>query len=278
MTKREKREGVDPRRSLRLLWRLELSPKRGPKPSLSIDEIVSAAIAIADDEGVDAISMRRLGERLGTGTMTLYTYVPARSDLLDLMYDRVVGEQEVSFPEGATLRERLEILARGQWDLHQRHHWIAQMPWTRVPLGPNVLDAYERAISAIDGVGLSGREMNEILTLVSSYVHGAARLAIEAITLPSTTSIDDTEWWARVSPVLEEIWDPRRFPTLSSPQMAQAWDQAVEGEDYFLAGIVNSFEFGLARVLDGIEAFIQGKEHSPDSRSAGGEKPIRLRD
>jgi AcrR family transcriptional regulator len=242
---------------MRLLWRLELSPKRGPKPSLSLDDIVTTAIEIADEEGVEAVSMRGIAERLGVGAMTLYTYVPAKTDLLDLMYDRVVGEREVSFPEGSGVRERLEIMARGQWDLHQRHHWISQMPWTRVPLGPNILDAYEQAVSAVSGTGLSGKEITEVLTLLSSYVHGAARLAVDAVTLPSTTSIDDAEWWAGVGPVMYAIWDPDRFPTLSSPEMAHAWDQAFEGKDYFLAEALSSFEFGLARVLDGIEAFIE---------------------
>ena len=175
------------------------------------------------------------------------------------MYDRVVCEQAVSFPEGSGVRERLEIMARGQWDLHQRHHWISQMPWTRVPLGPNILDAYEKAVTAVSGTGLSGKEITEVLTLLSSYVHGAARLAVDAVTLPSTTSIDDAEWWAGVGPVMEDIWDPDRFPTLSSPEMAHAWDQAFERKDDFLAEALSSFEFGLARVLDGIEAFIQSR-------------------
>jgi AcrR family transcriptional regulator len=259
MTKAEEREGVDPRRSMRLLWRLELSPKRGPKPSLSLDDIVTTAIEIADEEGVDAVSMRRIAERLGVGAMTLYTYVPAKTDLLDLMYDRVVGEQEVSFPDGSTVRERLEILARGQWDLHQRHHWISQMPWTRVPLGPHILDAYERAVSAVSRTGLRGKEITEVLTLVSSYVHGAARLAVEAVTLPSATAIDHEDWWASVGSVLEAIWDPERFPTLSSPEMAHAWDQQDDGKGYFLTEALSSFEFGLARVLDGIDAFIASR-------------------
>ena len=267
----EERERIDPGRSMRLLWRLEIAPKRGPKPSLSVDDIVEAAVEIADEEGLDAVSMRRIAERLGVGAMTLYTYIPAKSDLYDLMYDRVVGQQlhtggrdEISFPEDAGWRENLELIARGQWEIYQRHHWFVELPWTRVPLGPNILDAYERAVSVVGGLGLDGKEMTEILTLISSYVHGAARLAVEAVTLPTTTSIDDEDWWADVGPVLEAIWDPVRFPTLSSPAMAHAWDQPDAETSYFLAGAVASFEFGLARVLDGIEAFIASRERSSD--------------
>lgn len=255
----DRHERIDPGRSMRLLWGLELGRNRGPKPKLRVEDIVTTAIEIADKEGLGAVSMRRIAERLDVGPMTLYTYIPAKSDLLDLMFDHVVGQTRVEIPEGAGWRAGLEAIARAQWDLAQRHHWFTELPWTRVPLGPNILDAYERAISVVRGVGLSGKEMTEVLTLVTSYVIGAARLGVEATTLPLTTSMDDQEWWAGVGPVLESIWDPSRFPTLSSPEMAHAWDQPDGGREYFLAEAVASFEFGLARVLDGIEAFIAGR-------------------
>jgi AcrR family transcriptional regulator len=260
---KDDRDRIDPGRSMRLLWRLQIGRTRGPKPSLKVDDIVEIAVRIADAEGLDAVSMRRIAERLGVGAMTLYTYIPAKSDLFDLMYDRVVGQHAPEFPVGGDWRANLERVARGQWDIYQRHHWFAQLPWTRVPLGPNILDAYERAMSVVAGLGLSGKEMTEIITLVSSYVHGAARSAVEAVTLPSSTSIGDEDWWADVGPVLQAIWDPVRFPTLSSPEMAHAWDQPDTESSYFLAAAVASFEFGLARVLDGIEVFISRRGTTP---------------
>lgn len=263
MAEDENRERIDPGRSMRLLWRLELGRNRGPKPKLRVDDIVTTAVEIADQEGLSAVSMRRIAERLDVGPMTLYTYIPAKSDLLDLMFDHVVGQSPVEISEDAGWRAGLEAIARGQWDLAQRHHWFSELPWTRVPLGPNVLDAYERAVSVVRGVGLSGKEMNEVLNLVTAFVHGAARLAVEAATLPSTTSMDDEEWWAGVLPVLESIWDPSRFPTLTSPEMAQAWEQPNADRGYFLAEVEASFEFGLARVLDGVETFIAGRGSTP---------------
>ncbi len=257
MTERDERQRIDPGRSMRLLWRLEFGRNRGPKPKLRVEDIVTTAIEIADADGLGAVSMRRIAERLGVGPMTLYTYIPAKSDLLDLMFDRTVGEEHAQIPEGAGWREGLEAIARGQWELHRRHHWFSELPWTRVPLGPNILDAYERAVSVVSGIGLSGKEMTEVLTLVTSYVRGAARLAVEAVTLPFTTSMDDEAWWAGVAPVLESVWDPSRFPTLTSPEMAHTWDQPDEEHDYFLAEALASFEFGLARVLDGIEAYLE---------------------
>ena len=258
MTERDERERIDPGRSMRLLWRLEFGRNRGPKPKLRVEDIVTTAIEIADAEGLGAVSMRRIAERLGVGPMTLYTYIPAKSDLLDLMFDRTVGEEHVQIPEGAGWREGLEAIARGQWELHRRHHWFSELPWTRVPLGPNILDAYERAVSVVvrDRVERQGDDGGAHPRHLVRQ-RGAARLAVEAVTLPFTTSMDDEAWWAGVAPVLESVWDPSRFPTLTSPEMAHAWDQPDVEHDYFLAEALASFEFGLARVLDGIEAYIE---------------------
>jgi AcrR family transcriptional regulator len=250
---------------MRLLWHVEVGSRPGPKPSLSVDQIVAKAIELANLFGLEALSMRKLAKSLEVKTMTLYTYVKAKSDLLDLMYDRVVGESYRELLDdlvetGRTgWRDRLEAIARSRWELHRRHLWFGQVAWTRTPLGPNVLDAYEKALSVVADLGLSGKEMTEILTLVSAYVDGAARMAVEAVVLPSLTSIDDDAWWRAVSPILEEVWDESRYPILSSSEMSDAWDQTDKDSPYFLAEAVSSFEFGLARVLDGIEVFVDSR-------------------
>src|ERR1700754_3557298 len=86
-----------PQRSLELLWRRQQPPTRGPKQRLDLDEIVRAAIEVADADGLSALSMRKVAERLGVGTMSLYTYVPGKAELVDVMLDTVCGE--VGMPE-----------------------------------------------------------------------------------------------------------------------------------------------------------------------------------
>ena len=252
-----------------MLWGLEVVAGRGPKPRLSLEGLVDAAIAIADDEGFDALSMRRLAERLGVAAMTIYTYVQGKDDLLDLMYEHIVGESlersRAELSGDAPWISKLETVARERWEVHRRHPWFSRVPWIRTPLGPKILDTYELCLSVLDGLGLEGREMSEIFTLLSAYVDGAARGAIEAATSPAATSIDSNEWWKAVSPVLDQIWDAERYPLITRYESSETGDPGGSEDDYFAVAAKQSFEFGLARVLSGIELYISGRRdgHPP---------------
>ncbi|HET6857237.1 MAG TPA: TetR family transcriptional regulator, partial [Streptomyces sp.] len=116
-------------RSLELLWGTGERPSRGPKPALSLDRIVALAIGVADAEGLDAVSMRRLSTDLGTGTMSLYRYIPGKAELLDLMLDRVQGETlDAAGPRGeAGWQGAVEAMARGDLDMFRRHPWLLKV-------------------------------------------------------------------------------------------------------------------------------------------------------
>jgi hypothetical protein len=101
--------------------------------------------------------------------------------------------------------------------------------------------------------------MAEVLNLVTAYVAGAARNALESVSVSADSGISDTEWWEAVSPILEQVWDSERFPTLSSSELQGAWDQPEDDDRYFLVEALSSFEFGLSRVLDGIESFLESQ-------------------
>src|SRR6476661_5122429 len=98
--------GSDFRISLKLLWGTKERAPRGPKPTLTVPQIVESAIAIADAEGIDNVSMRRVAERLGVGAMSLYRYVPSKAELLDLMVDAVYGERPAPADADGGWRER----------------------------------------------------------------------------------------------------------------------------------------------------------------------------
>ncbi|MFC7546662.1 TetR/AcrR family transcriptional regulator [Plantactinospora sp. GCM10030261] len=261
----------DPARSLALLWRTRERVSRRGRPDLSVERIVRAAIEVADADGLAALSMRRVAEKLGVGTMSLYTYVPGKGELLDVMLDTVSAETLDPDPDTEPAdpgdwRTRLDRIARRNWALYLRHPWLLQVAAaSRPPLGPNTIAKYERELRAVDGIGLTDLEMDAVVTLVTGYVHGAVRGAVEAAQAAASTGLTDEQWWHAHAPYLEKVLDPRRYPLAARVGSAA-------GQEYRAAGDpARAFEFGLARILDGIEVLVRGRP-APDeggSRRAG---------
>lgn len=236
---------------LRLLWGKPLPGKRGPRPKLVLADIVSAAIALADAEGLSALTTRRIADELGISPMSLYTYVPGKDELLDLMLDAIHGELRA--PRGKTWRAKLKDVARQNWELAARHPWMLELTTHRPVLGPNVLGKYDRELSALHGLGLSELEMDRALSLVLDYVSGAVRGAARERWVKQRTGKSDAEWWDEVRPFLEQVLrrEGARYPVASQVG-------SVVGQEY---GAVHdpagAFAFGLERVLDGLASFIE---------------------
>jgi AcrR family transcriptional regulator len=188
--------------------------------------------------------------------MSLYTYVPGKAELLDVMLDTVLGE--VARPDAAAgdWRARLEAYARALWDHYHRHPWALGVSGARALLGPNETALYEASLAAVAGIGLNGREMMHVVTLVAEYVRAAARRAVEAAQLAQRTGVTDDQWWRDREPLLDQVFDPGRYPTVTRLAEEGAFEQVEGGLDYNLQDAVDSFEFGLARVLDGIGALV----------------------
>ncbi len=253
----------DPARTLALLWRgrtpdapEDARPRRGRKSSLTADQIVASAIEVADGEGLAALSMRRVAEHLGVGTMSLYTHVPGKPELLDLMCDTVVAEVRGPAEVDGGWRAKLEHVARENRALHLRHPWLLQIATARPPLGPGITDKYEAELHAVEGIGLDDVEMDAVLTLVLGFVSSAVRGAVESAELEKQTGITDAQWWEARAPIL-----PRVMPTRPDAQwpLASRVGQAAGAAHNAAFSPEHAFEFGLARVLDGIEAFVRAK-------------------
>jgi AcrR family transcriptional regulator len=249
------REHGDPARSLALLWRKQNPrPTRNGKQNLSVDRILLAAIEIADADGLGALSMRRVAEKLGVGTMSLYTYVPGKGELIDLMLDTAYGETDKPEQDPATpWRTRLEQIARENWALYHRHPWILQVGASRPPLGPNVTVKYEYELQAVDGIGLSHIEMDTVLNLVIGHAETAARRDIDASATEKDTGMTDQEWWDANGPLLSAVMNPSRYP------LASAVGQAVGTAYGSVYDASHNFEFGLQRILDGVEVLVNSR-------------------
>jgi AcrR family transcriptional regulator len=232
----EHRGSENPQRSLELLWRTHDFPTRGPKPRLDLDQIVKAAMNVADAEGLGPLSMRKVAEQLGVGTMSLYTYVTNKSQLLALMLDQAVaGANELG---DGSWRERVERIAHENWWRYHRHPWLLELPIVRPVLGPNVVARYDHELSALDGIGLTDVEMDAVVSLLAGHVEGAARRALEPM---------------GDGPQLEWLAGSERFPTA----MRVSKTTGESPNDAF--GPEHSFEFGLNRILDGVQALLDGR-------------------
>lgn len=253
----------DPARSMALLWRESSTPspapaRPGPKPTLDVDRIVAAAVALADDEGVAGLSMRRVADRLGVAPMSLYTHVPGKGELVDLMVDAALGESygpggpaSGPWPAGMGWRDRLERVARDAWDVHVRHPWVLRIATGRPPLGPSIMAKYERELSAVDGIGLDELAMDSVVTFVNGFVSGTVVGLIEKAEAERLTGVTELQWWEATAPYVGQVFDPERFPTVArvGPVAGEALQAAYDPH--------HAFTFGLERVLDGVEALVR---------------------
>lgn len=236
----------DPRRTLELLWDRQEPATRGPKRGLSVDRVVEAAVALADEEGLGALSMRRLAERLGVGTMSLYRYVPGKGELVDLMFDRVVDREPRQPLDEGTWREQLECAARASLETYLAHPWLLDLAsGNRPPLGPHVMDGYEHLLAIVRGSGLGPRETQATVDLFATVVVGAARSLVSARRVEAASGISDEQWWGQRTEFWESYFDPARYPTITRIYATGSFEEPLD-----------SFAFGLERVLDGIEALV----------------------
>ncbi|NMO13263.1 TetR/AcrR family transcriptional regulator [Pyxidicoccus fallax] len=243
----------DPLKSLQLLWGRTEAPRRGPKAKAGVADLVSAAVAIADAEGLDAVSTRRVADAVGISPMSFYTHIPGKAELLDLMMDAVAGEVLKDRPvfKPAQWRANLSRVATDYRDFYLAHPWVIQLATHRTVLGPNTFRSADVALSAVEGLGLTDLEMDRVLNLVLDYVHGAVRNAAREKRVKELTGMTDAEWWSRVEPFLETV-DFSPYPVLSRVGK-------TTGETYGAHDPEGAFAFGLARVLDGLSVFIEEK-------------------
>jgi AcrR family transcriptional regulator len=243
----------DPRRTIELLWGVPQRPRRGPKPRLSVDRIVEVATRLADETGLAGVSLRRVAEELDVTPMSLYGYVPGKAELLDLIADRAYGEPTEPEHADPGWRARLETVARQGWKLYLAHPWLLQIATSRPLLGPHLTARYERELRTVEHLGLDDIEMDLVVSLVEDYVHGAARTAIDAAQAEIRTGMSDQQWWEAYGPLLGQVVDPDRYPVAVRVGSAAGAEYGAAHDP------ARSFDFGLQRILDGIEILIDNR-------------------
>ncbi|RVX44483.1 TetR family transcriptional regulator [Nonomuraea polychroma] len=301
----------DPDHGLELLWRTRDGE---PRPGLSVGRIVQAAIELADAEGLTGLSMRKVADRLGFTTMSLYRHVPGRDQLVDLMVDEVLGEHpdvpsatahttpsETTPPHGEALhtdpatsteptrtgptdigvatapsdgepagnagpmsapapimsdtgpdgwRVRLEDVARQAWRIRRRHPWLAEVRGTRHLPGPNGVAHYDYMLSTLTGTALTPAEVIAAVGLVGRFIDAEALHLLETRHEERRSGVSEEDWWGARDTLYNRL---DRYPTISYLWSAGGWDAPED-----------SFDFGLRRLLDGIEALINERDERRD--------------
>lgn len=243
----------DPARTLALLWGLHADRgARGPQQSRTPDEVARAAVGLADEDGaLTGLSMRKVAAALGIGTMSLYTYVQNKDDLVDLVVDRAYGEL---YPQGhapgATWQDRLRSVARANWDLFVAHPWLLDIDLARPVLGPGETRKYDVELRAIEGVGLDDVAMDATVTLVVGQATTAARRARAARAAHEASGQTDDEWWAANAPLLERISAMSTFTVAGrvGATVGEAQQSAYSPEA--------ELDFGIERIVAGVEALV----------------------
>jgi AcrR family transcriptional regulator len=221
-----------------LIWERPEPPSRPSPAPLSRELIVRTAVRLADEGGLDEVSLRKVAAALNAGPMRLYGYIETKDELLDLMVDEVYGEITPPDPS-ADWREGLQHVAHGIRDAAKRHEWFIDLLSPRPHQGPHSLAHMESTLATV-----RFEDIDQVLSVVGAvmaYVYGAVRGEITELREERSTGMTEEQWQRASGPYMERMLATGRFPTLarvmhesSDRDQAQVFD---EGLDYVLDGV-----------------------------------------
>ncbi|GGT82486.1 TetR/AcrR family transcriptional regulator [Actinomadura citrea] len=241
------------------VWMRPVRARRG-RPQLSREEIVTAAVELLDAEGLDGLSMRRLGATIGAGATSLYFYVANKDELLELAIDEIMGE--VVGPDAAEVGWRVAAgdYARGMRSMILRHPWAIGIFGVKPNIGPNAMRVGDRAIGLLTAAGFTGQEISWASSLLTSHAIGTAVTEAATRTMTAQTGQNANDIVDKMEPYIQRI-------AADHPNLSAWW---LENKDVHLEkGQEDGFDFGLERLLDGLEAWLARKStHTQRSTSA----------
>ncbi|MGP4101727.1 TetR/AcrR family transcriptional regulator [Nonomuraea sp. KM90] len=216
-------------------------PKPGPRPGLTLERIVAAAIEIADSEGLAAVSLARVAAALNSATTSLYRHVRAKDDLVVVMRNAAAAPPpDLPRPDAGRWRESLAGIARQIYDLYRRHPWALQIPTSGPPSTPNELLWGEHMLQALSGTTLSPHDRLRAVTLISGYAREQARLSLDPVIADGGDAAAGDYFR-----FLGSVMTPDRYPMFCRLFA----DQVDTGSIGYTA---EDFQFGLDRILAGL--------------------------
>jgi AcrR family transcriptional regulator len=228
-------------RGIELAWRGSRGTKPGPRPTLSLERLVSTAVELADEAGLAAVSLARVAAALGCATTSLYRHVRAKEDLVVLMCEAVAAPPaDLATPDPGHWQESLRGLTRQIFRLYRAHPWALDVPPSGPPRTPNQLLWGEHMLRAMSRTTMSTTDRLRAITLLTGYAREQARLASDPV-ISGASDPAGRDYFQLLSTVMT----PDRFPMFCR----------VLGDDSITAGIGytdEDFEFGLTRIMTGL--------------------------
>ncbi|MFG2210822.1 TetR/AcrR family transcriptional regulator C-terminal domain-containing protein [Streptomyces sp. NPDC048638] len=242
---------AEERRAARVEPVRERRPREGDT-GLSRDAVVRAGLKIADAEGLRALSMRRVAAEFGVSSMALYRHVANKDELVLLMADAAFDGVDLPDPAPDGWRDRMEAGARLQWALYQRHPWLAQyLSITRPQPTPRGMALIEWTMARV--AGMTPLTLIHMAITLLNYVRATAAGFEDDREAEQESGMDRNQWMASMEPVFDGILRSGAYPMY-------AGIDGTEGDEVTLETL---FEFGLARLLDGMETLVEGRAPSP---------------
>ena len=244
------------------LWEDQSQSNRGPRPAVSRLDVVQAAMAIADEKGLGALTMHALAERLGFTTMAVYRYFPSKEALIDTIVDVALGSPPHRNEGKGDWRQDVKDWAHAKRAMLCSRPWLAELPFVAAPHGPNWLSWHEAFLQTISDTGLSPEDMMDMLSIVDGYVRGNSDTAI-SLARAQSQGISIAEWAEAVGADLARAINDPRYPILSAILSSASGGLSPSSPLPARAGrprtMDGSFDFGLDRVLDGIQLYMSSQ-------------------
>lgn len=236
---------------------------RGPgSPSLTRSRIVTAAVHIADREGLEAVSIRRLAGVLKVSPMSLYRRVAGREELEILLVRAVFGASPLPHPMPAGWRQRLEAVYRLQWRLYQSHPWLAELTSvTRPPFAPEAMLHSEWTLNALADLHLDPRARLRAALALPALVHGLALGYLREVSAEQETRLRNEQWWSTIEAEASALLSSGDFPRLA--------EFNADSDAFGRHGLNEVFESALQHYLDGLAI---AAEHSKETRQHEGDE------
>lgn len=246
----------DPARLLTLLW---TPPAQQGRSGLTVEAITSTAIAVADAEGLAAVTMRRIADDLGAGAMSLYGYVPGKPELVELMLDRVAGRVYAADDrpgDHPDWRAGLRHIAGRNWEHLLAHPWVSEVIPGRPVAGPGASHKYEDELAPLDGIGLDDVRMDLVLASLLALIESSARTQIGLDRVRAETGQTDAVWWEQMAPLFAAA-------TAGHELALSARVGTAAGTEFQSYGAPRAqLELGVDLLITGVDGLISGLDEA----------------